>query len=59
MSDQIQSPGSIGPMQEAKQEKEEIINDPARADYKSGREFLSKGEYGQAAMALHNALRGF
>ena len=35
------------------------LTDPAKADYKAGREFLAKGEYTQAAMALHNALRGF
>jgi tetratricopeptide (TPR) repeat protein len=39
--------------------KDEALNDPAKADYKAGREFLAKGEYAQAAMALHNALRGF
>lgn len=33
--------------------------DPARADYKAGREFFSRGELAQAAMAYHNALRGF
>ncbi|HBI15052.1 MAG TPA: hypothetical protein DDY20_05995 [Desulfobulbaceae bacterium] len=35
------------------------MTDPAKADYKAGRQFLAKGEYTQAAMALHNALRGF
>ena len=33
--------------------------DPARKDYLEGRKLHSQGEYTQAALAFHNALRGF
>ena len=33
--------------------------DPARKDYLEGRKLYSQGEYAQAALAFHNALRGF
>lgn len=59
MSDRIQSPDAIGPAGKSENDKEEILSDPAKADYKAGREFLDRGEYAQAAMALHNALCGF
>lgn len=61
MSDKIQTPGSIGPMNEPEQEvkEDEALKDPAKADYKAGREFFTQGDYTQAAYALHNALKGF
>ena len=34
-------------------------NDPAKRDYLEGREQFKKGEYALAAMAFHNALKGF
>lgn len=34
-------------------------NDPAKRDYREGREQFKKGEYALAAMAFHNALKGF
>jgi len=34
-------------------------DDPARKDYREGRKLYSDGEYAQAAIAFHNALRGF
>lgn len=37
----------------------EIENNPARQEYKEARKLLDKGEYVQAAMGFHNALRGF
>jgi tetratricopeptide (TPR) repeat protein len=35
------------------------IDDPAKKDYLEGRKFFQDGEYTQAAIAFHNALRGF
>jgi len=34
-------------------------SDPLQAEYEEGKRFLENGEYGQAAVALHNALIGF
>ena len=59
MSDRIQPPGSIGPVDKPEQEKKDEELDPAKADYKAGREFLANGDLGQAAYAMHNALKGF
>lgn len=58
MNDPRQPLSSVAP-QGAAPKEDPALNDPAKADYKAGREFLAKGEYGQAAMALHNALLGF
>lgn len=59
MGEHLQPLGSINP-QDQQQEKEDPGQlDPVKADYMSGREFFSKGEHAQAAMAYHNALRGF
>ncbi|MHB8810821.1 MAG: tetratricopeptide repeat protein [Desulfobulbaceae bacterium] len=58
MNDPMQPLPSVAP-QGAGPKKDPALTDPAKADYKAGREFLGKGEYTQAAMALHNALRGF
>ncbi len=33
--------------------------DPLQAEYEEGKKFLENGEFGQAAVALHNALLGF
>jgi tetratricopeptide (TPR) repeat protein len=44
---------SLGPAKTAAE------NDPAKRDYLEGREQLKKGEYALAAMAFHNALKGF
>lgn len=59
MSDRIQPLDAIGPVAGSGENKDEALNDPAKADYKAGREFLSKGDYVQAAVCFHNALRGF
>jgi tetratricopeptide (TPR) repeat protein len=59
MSDQVQPAGSIGPMTEPVKKEDEALKDPAKADYKAGREFFTQGDYTQAAYALHNALKGF
>lgn len=55
-SDTIQSLDSIAPMDESKGKKE---TDPVRAEYEEGKKFYENGSYGQAAVALHNALVGF
>jgi tetratricopeptide (TPR) repeat protein len=39
--------------------EDEILRDPAKRDYKQGRECLDKGDFNQAAIFLHNALLGF
>ncbi len=59
MSEQIQPAGAIGPMTEPEKKEDEALKDPAKADYKAGREFFNQGEYAQAAYSFHNALKGF
>ena len=46
-------------MTEPEKKEDEALKDPAKADYKAGREYLSQGDYAQAAYTLHNALKGF
>lgn len=59
MSDRVQPTGSIGPIDGPEKKDDEVMKDPAKADYKAGREYLKQGDYTQAAYALHNALQGF
>lgn len=59
MTDQIQPIESIVSQDKEQQKKDEVLLDPAQEDYKKGRELLSKGDLAQAAMLLHNAMRGF
>jgi len=59
MSEQIRPTGAPGPQQEPEEGKDEALKDPAKADYKAGREYIKMGDYAQAAYALHNALKGF
>ncbi len=56
MSNPIQSLDSIAPMANSKAEKE---RDPIKAEYEEGKAFLENKDYGQAAVALHNALVGY
>jgi tetratricopeptide (TPR) repeat protein len=56
MSNPIQSLDSIAPMDNSKAKKE---SDPVKAEYEEGKSFLENKDYGQAAVALHNALVGF
>lgn len=56
MSNPIQSLDSIAPMDNSKAQKE---NDPVKAEYEEGKTFLENKDYGQAAVALHNALVGY
>lgn len=55
-SDTLQPLNSLGPLPKG---PESELDDPARKDYLEGRKFFKQGEYTQAAMAFHNALRGF
>jgi tetratricopeptide (TPR) repeat protein len=47
------------PLDSLGQAKTAAENDPAKRDYLEGREQFKKGEYAMAAMAFHNALKGF
>lgn len=58
VSESIQSLGSIRPMEPAASGTDQP-EDPARKDYLEGRKLYGQGEYAQAAIAFHNALRGF
>ncbi len=56
-SDSIQPLQSIGPMCDNKQDG--AIDDQAKQDYMSGRKNFSEGDYTQAVINFHNALKGF
>ena len=55
----IQPLNSLGAVDPQKARDEALKKDPAKRDYLEGRELLKKGEYAQAGMAFHNALKGF
>ncbi|BHH84321.1 tetratricopeptide repeat protein [Desulforhopalus sp. 52FAK] len=55
-SDNIQPLDAIAPMDDSKAKKE---TDPVKAEYEEGKKFYENQSYGQAAVALHNALVGF
>ena len=55
-SDTLQPLNTLAPMPKG---PETDPDNPARKDYIEGRKFFKEGEYTQAAMAFHNALRGF
>jgi tetratricopeptide (TPR) repeat protein len=55
----IQPLSSLGVVDPQKEREEALKKDPAKRDYLEGRELLKKGEYAQAGMAFHNALKGF
>jgi len=57
MSSKLQDITSIAPVEGSKQDKKP--SDPVQAEYEEGKRFLENNETGQAAVALHNALRGF
>lgn len=56
MTDKLQSIDTIGPLDKAEMKKP---SDPLQAEYEEGKRYLENQEYGQAAVALHNALVGF
>ena len=55
----IQPLSSLSVVDPQKEREEALQKDPAKRDYLEGRELLKKGEYAQAGMAFHNALKGF
>ncbi|MGE4561239.1 MAG: tetratricopeptide repeat protein [Desulfobulbus sp.] len=55
-SEPLQPLNSLGPMPKG---PDTDPDDPAKKDYLQGRKFFQDGEYAQAAMAFHNALRAF
>ena len=57
-SEFIQPLDSLGPVATEKGSDQDQDN-PAKKDYLEGRKLHSDGEYTQAAIAFHNALRGF
>jgi tetratricopeptide (TPR) repeat protein len=57
-SEFIQPLNCLGPVATATGSGQDPDNQ-AKKDYTEGRKFLSNGEYTQAAIAFHNALRGF
>lgn len=56
-SDQIQPLHTIGPIKEEAGGEGPV--DLAKSDYQQGRKLLASGEYAQAALCFHNALKGF
>jgi len=56
MTDKLQSVDAIGSMDNSQTAKP---SDPLQAEYEEGKKYLENQEYGQAAVALHNALVGF
>ena len=56
MTENLQSIDSIGTMGKP---KSAAPSDPLQAEYEEGKRYLENQEYGQAAVALHNALVGF
>ena len=55
-SNTIQPLDSIGPVDKDKAKKE---MDPVKIEYNEGKKYYENQNYGQAAVALHNALVGF
>ena len=56
-SEFIQPLDTLGPVKETTNDQDE--DNPAKKDYREGRKLYSEGAYAQAAIAFHNALRGF
>ncbi|HHB76739.1 MAG TPA: tetratricopeptide repeat protein [Desulfobulbus sp.] len=59
VSGNIQPLNSLGPMDGSQNAKVDEVNDPARQDYIKGRAQHSAGNYSEAALSFHNALKGF
>lgn len=56
MSSKVQSLDTIGPVKELQTTEP---SDPVQDEYEEGKGYFDNQEYGQAAVALHNALIGF
>ena len=56
MADTLQSIDNIGPVGKPQVAK---TSDPVQAEYEEGKKYLANQQYGQAAVALHNALVGY
>ncbi|PIE57982.1 MAG: hypothetical protein CSA33_05875 [Desulfobulbus propionicus] len=57
-NDTVQPLGAIKPMPEST--GEDALNETQpRKDYREGRTYLTNGNYSQAAISFHNALKGF
>ncbi len=57
MTENLQPLQSIGPVENSGEDP--ALQDPAKRDYLEGRRLYAEGNYGEAAQALHNALKGF
>ncbi len=55
-SNTVQPLNSIAPMDNSKKKGDE---DPVKKEYEEGKRFLENSDFGQAAVALHNALVGY
>ncbi len=55
-SDTLQPLNTLGPVPNS---ADPDLKDPAKKDYMEGRKFFQEGDYAQAALSFHNALRGF
>jgi tetratricopeptide (TPR) repeat protein len=58
-SQTIQPLSTLGRVDPQTLRDEALKKEPAKKDYLEGREFLKQGDYTQAGMAFHNALKGF
>lgn len=59
VSDRIQPLSSLGPMDGGNGSKENEVDNPTRQDYMRGREQYTAGDFTEAALSFHNALKGF
>ena len=58
-SQNIQPLSTLGRVDPQTLRDEALKKEPAKKDYLEGREFFKQGDFTQAGMAFHNALKGF